>query len=243
MTEKEKFLNENHVSLHFWVWSLRIRGQNWVWSNRKSNMAPNLEKSTKKSEIFFFVIVFRAKRLLGLDPMIDGDRNSWTTRNKIVSPISNSHSLRKMADIQYVGHAILETTRFSRNSVLRSFWGRWLWIWHRFFEIQNDGPNMVDIIFWKPNDFRGTFFSGAVEVADYKFDIEFPFFKMADPIWRTWNFETLRFSHNSVLGGFRARWLRISNLIFRIPYGNMVFVSKFLFFSHENEAWTYVKKL
>ena len=36
-----------------------------------------------------------------------------------------------MADIQYVGRAILETTRFPPNSVLRSFWGRWLWIWHR----------------------------------------------------------------------------------------------------------------
>ena len=41
---------------------------------------------------------------------------------------------------------------------------------------------MADIIFWKPNDFRGTLYSRAF---DYEFDIEFPFFKIADPIWRT----------------------------------------------------------
>ena len=114
--------------------------------------------------------------------MINVDRNSWTAKKKIVSPISNSHTLRKMADIQHVGHAILETTRFPRNSVLRSFWGR-LWIWHRMFGIQNGGPNMVDIIFWKPKDFRGTLFSKTSGVADYEFDIEFPFFEMADPIY------------------------------------------------------------
>ena len=39
-------------------------------------MAPNLEKTTKKSGIFFFIIFYRTKRVLGLDSMINGDRNS-----------------------------------------------------------------------------------------------------------------------------------------------------------------------
>ena len=43
---------------------------------------------------------------------------------------------------------------------------------------------MVDIIFWKPNDFRGPY-SKVFEVADYGFDIRFSEFKMAAPIWRT----------------------------------------------------------
>ena len=219
--------------------------------------------------------------------MINGDRNNWTTREKIVSPISNSDTLRKMAEIQYVGHAILETTWFPRNSVLRSFWGRWLWIWHRIFEIQNCGPYMADniletqrnsvklctralkkkvcwinkigvsrgatLICFQLNTTRNwinfyrlktktqqqnvfielrilftqqhmrlapcnhqvcwlnkLFFSvRAFGVADYEFDIGFPFFEMADPKWRTPILETLQFSHNSVLRDFRGRWLQI----------------------------------
>ena len=39
--------------------------------SEKSNVAPNLEKSTKKSGIFFFIIFFRDKRVLGLDPNYD----------------------------------------------------------------------------------------------------------------------------------------------------------------------------
>ena len=53
------------------------------------------------------------------------------------------------------------------------------------FRIQNGGSNMADIIFWKANDFRGTLYSKVFEVADYEFDIRFPEFKMADPIWWT----------------------------------------------------------
>ena len=34
-------------------------------------------------------------------------------------------------------------------------------------------------------------------------------------------FETLRFSHNSVIRGFRGRWLQISSWIFRIPYSGL----------------------
>ena len=44
---------------------------------------------------------------------------------------------------------------------------------------------MADIIFWKSNDFRGTLYSRAFEVADYEFDIGFSEFEMADLIWRT----------------------------------------------------------
>ena len=44
---------------------------------------------------------------------------------------------------------------------------------------------MADIIFWKPNDFRGTLYSKVFEVTDYEFDIGFPELKMADPIWWT----------------------------------------------------------
>ena len=44
---------------------------------------------------------------------------------------------------------------------------------------------MAGIIFWKPNDFRGTLYSKVLEVAGYEFDIGFSEFKMADPIWRT----------------------------------------------------------
>ena len=36
---------------------------------------------------------------------------------------------------------------------------------------------MVDIIFWKSNDFRDTLYSRAFEVADYEFDIGFHFSK------------------------------------------------------------------
>ena len=105
---------------------------------------------------------------------------------------------------------------------------------------------MADIIFLKPNDFRGTLYTKVFEVADYEFDIGFSKFKLKDPIWRTQYFgnptifvelctstflrslitnltsdfrnskwqtqygghsilETLRFSHNSVLGGFWGR--------------------------------------
>ena len=135
------------------------------------------------------MVFFRAKRVFGHDPNYD---QRWSKqlncKEKIVSPISNSHTLRKMADIQYVGHKILETTWFPPDSVPKSFWGRWLWIWHRIFVIQNGGPNMADIISWKPNDFRETLYSRVFGVADYEFDIQFPFFEMVDPIWRTWNF-------------------------------------------------------
>ena len=41
---------------------------------------------------------------------------------------------------------------------------------------------MVDIIFWKPNDFRGTWYSKVSDVADCEFDIGFPFFELAGPI-------------------------------------------------------------
>ena len=44
---------------------------------------------------------------------------------------------------------------------------------------------MADIIFWKPNDFRGTLYSRAFGVADYEFDIGLAFLKMGNPIWRT----------------------------------------------------------
>ena len=47
---------------------------------------------------------------------------------------------------------------------------------------------MADIIFWKPNDFRGTLYSKDFEVADYEFNIGFSFSEMAYPIWWTWNF-------------------------------------------------------
>ena len=59
---------------------------------------------------------------------------------------------------------------------------------------------MADIIFWKPNDFRGTLYSKVSEIADYEFDIGFSLFERAGTIWCT-----LRFSHNSVLGGFWGR--------------------------------------
>ena len=41
---------------------------------------------------------------------------------------------------------------------------------------------MVDIIFWKANDFHVTLYSKVFKVADYEFDIWFSEFKMADPI-------------------------------------------------------------
>ena len=79
-------------------------------------------KFGEKSGIFCFHNFFRAERVLGLDPnYVIGIVNC---EEKIVSPISNSYTLRKMAGIQYVGHAILETTRFPQNSVFRRFRGR-----------------------------------------------------------------------------------------------------------------------
>ena len=63
------------------VCSSRIRGRNWVWSSRKSDMAPSLEKSTKKSGIFYFKFFFEPKEYWDLIlTMINGDRNSWTAR-------------------------------------------------------------------------------------------------------------------------------------------------------------------
>ena len=44
---------------------------------------------------------------------------------------------------------------------------------------------MSDMQFWKPHDFRENQNSEVFDVADYKFDIGFSEFKMADPIWRT----------------------------------------------------------
>ena len=44
---------------------------------------------------------------------------------------------------------------------------------------------MADIIFWKPNDFRGTLYSKVFEVTDYEFDIGFSELKMVNPIWWT----------------------------------------------------------
>ena len=44
---------------------------------------------------------------------------------------------------------------------------------------------MEDIIFWEPNDFRGTFYSKVSEVTDCEFNIGFPFFELAGPIWCT----------------------------------------------------------
>ena len=41
---------------------------------------------------------------------------------------------------------------------------------------------MAYIIFWKPNDFGGTFCSKVIEVADYEFYIGFLEFKIADQI-------------------------------------------------------------
>ena len=89
---------------------------------------------------------------------------------------------------QYGGHNILETQRFSWNLVIQGFWGRWLRIRHQIFGIQNGGPNIKDIIFWESNDFRGTLYSKVSEVADCEFNIGFPFFELAGPIWWTWNF-------------------------------------------------------
>ena len=74
--------------------------------------------------------------------MINGDRNSWTARKKFVSPIPNSYTLRKMVDIQYVGH--VKTTQLPQDSVLKSFRGDWLWIWHRIFGIQNGEHNILE---------------------------------------------------------------------------------------------------
>ena len=118
--------------------------------------------------------------------MINGDRNSWTARKKLSHQSQTAIPYAKwrisnMSDMQF-------WKRFSRNSVLRRFRGCWLWIWHRISGIQNGGRNMVDIIFWAPNDFRGTLYSRAFGIVDYEFDIGFPFFEMADPIWRTWHF-------------------------------------------------------
>ena len=48
--------------------------------------------------------------------------------------------------------------------------------------------SMSDMQFCKSHDSRETLYSEAFEVADYEFDIGFPFFKMADQIWRTLNF-------------------------------------------------------
>ena len=59
---------------------------------------------------------------------------------------------------------------------------------------------MADVIFWKHNDFRETFYSKAFGVADYKFNIGFLFFEMADiQSWKLYDFRT------TVLGGFQGR--------------------------------------
>ena len=178
------------MSLYFWVCSSRIRGQNWVWSSRKSNMALNLEKSNKKSGMFFISwFFFEPKEYWDLIlTMINGDRNSWTTRknlshrSQIAIPFAR-WQISNMSDMSF-----WKTTQLPQNSVLKSFRGGWLWVWHRIFGIQNGGPNTVDIIFWNANGFRGTLYSKVFEVADYEFDIGFSEFKITDPIWWTWNF-------------------------------------------------------
>ena len=47
---------------------------------------------------------------------------------------------------------------------------------------------MSDMQLWEPHDFRETLYSEAFWAADYEFDIGFSEFKIADPIWRTYNF-------------------------------------------------------
>ena len=44
---------------------------------------------------------------------------------------------------------------------------------------------MEDIIFRERNDFRGTSYAKDSEVADCEFNIGFPFFELAGPIWWT----------------------------------------------------------
>ena len=61
---------------------------------------------------------------------------------------------------------------------------------------------MADIIFWKPNDFRGTLFSRAFGVVDYEFHIEIPFFKIAESICWTWNFRNYDFRTTLYSGVF-----------------------------------------
>ena len=115
--------------------------------------------------------------------MINGDRNNWTARKnlsrrfRIAIPFAKWR-IWNMSDMWF-----WKTTRFPRNFVLKSFWGRLLWIWHRIFGIQNGGHNILET-----NDIRGTLYPKVFEVADYEFDIGFSEFKMADPIWRTWYF-------------------------------------------------------
>ena len=57
---------------------------------------------------------------------------------------------------------------------------------------------MTDIIFWKPNDFRETLYFRAFVIADYEFDLGFPFFEMADPsnmgFWKLCDFCTTLYS-------------------------------------------------
>ena len=48
---------------------------------------------------------------------------------------------------------------------------------------------MVDIKFWKLYDFRITLYSEVFGVADHEFRIVFSEFRIADPIWQTYNFE------------------------------------------------------
>ena len=114
--------------------------------------------------------------------------------------------------IQYGGHEILETLRFWHNSVLHGFWRRWLRICHRIFGIQNGGPNMADIIFWKANDFRGTLYSTVFEVADYEFDIIISEFNMAAIIF---------WKHNDFHGTLYAKVFEVTNYEFDIGFSEL----------------------
>ena len=44
---------------------------------------------------------------------------------------------------------------------------------------------MSDMQFWKPHNFRKILYSETFRVGYYEFDIEFPEFKIADPILLT----------------------------------------------------------
>ena len=144
----------------------------------------------KNREFFFSIMFFRAKRLVGLDSNYDQRGSEEVNCNKkFVSPISNfgKHTISaKLCTQKLLGSLILNFT-----------WKFWNAEWRTYF-----GNLMIFVELCTP---------GLLGSLITNFASDFQFSKWRIQYGGHEILETLRFSHNSVLGGFRSRWLRISN--------------------------------
>jgi len=133
--------------------------------------------------------------------MINGDRNGWSLRKNFFCR-SQLAIIFKMADFPYGRHEILKISQISVKLCIQKF--SWLLITNLTMDFRNSkwriqygGHEILET-----SNFRGTLYSEVFMVTDYEFNNGFPKFKMADPIWRTWNLENLKIFAKLCTRGF-----------------------------------------